>query len=202
MKTKTTTTTTAAATAKKKIHFRFRNDHHQHSFFHTSLIWWNITLCTMHTHVMKEKKIIYPRHTMYSICVCLYLSPSLSWFFFSSLFLYIFWFLALPLLRFILFSLCYYSKQPVNDSFGLRGNIELFTDVAASSFSMCVFCIVSRPFYYYMTVERFSFLSLSLGRSFFIITFVPMQRFVLLIFLTELVPLSTEIYDEILEYKQ
>lgn len=129
---------------------------------------------SVHNAYTRNEKNIYPRHSMYSICVCLYLSPSLSWIFFSSLFFkYIFWFLALPLLRFILFSLCYYSKQPVNDSFGLRGNIELFTDVAASSFSMCVFCIVSRPFYYYMTVERISFLSLSLGRSFFIILSFP-----------------------------
>lgn len=67
------------------------------------------------------------------------------------------------------FSLCYYSKQPVNDSFGLRGNIELFSDVAAaSSFSMCVFCIVSRPFYNYMTVERFIFLHCLLALSFFL----------------------------------
>lgn len=27
---------------------------------------------------------------------------------------------------FLFDSLCYYSKQPVNDSFGLRGNVELF----------------------------------------------------------------------------
>lgn len=71
------------------------------------------------------------------------------------------------------FSLCYYSKQPVNDSFGLRGNIELFSDVAAaSSFSMCVFCIVSRPFYNYMTVERFIFLHCLLSFFLSILVFI------------------------------
>lgn len=80
---------------------------------------------------------------------------------------------------FLFASLCYYSKQPVNDSFGLRGNVELFSLCCRWCFFFffdfcCLYgasflCCDVAAFYYCMaegTVRFFCFFCISSFHSF------------------------------------
>lgn len=97
---------------------------------------------------------------------------------------------------FLFASLCYYSKQPVNDSFGLRGNVELFSLCCRWCFFFfyyfcCLYgasflCCDVAAFYYCMaegTVRFFCFFLYLFFSLFFILNFVsfgfvPMQKVV------------------------